>query len=114
MLIALVQTAPSLPVFLLGLPSGALADLIDRRRYFLVTQFWVATNAAVLYAGAIAGGLTAYVLLLLTSTNGIGVARRWPGHAAILPEIVRRVQLPSPLAWNAVAGSSSRRAGTAA
>src|SRR6266849_624950 len=69
MLIALVQTASSLPVFLLGLPSGALADIIDRRRYFLVTQFWVATNAAVLYAVAIAGGLTAYVLLLLTFTN---------------------------------------------
>src|SRR5258708_6779946 len=54
MLIALVQTASSLPVFLLGLPSGALADIIDRRRYFLVTQFWVATNAAVLYAVSIA------------------------------------------------------------
>src|ERR1700681_2916393 len=65
-LIALVQTASSLPVFLLGLPSGALADIGDRRRYFMVTQFWVATNAAILCAVALAGGLTAYVLLLLT------------------------------------------------
>src|SRR6478752_10307960 len=44
-LIALVQTASSLPVFLLGLPSGALADIVDRRRYFIATQFWVAANA---------------------------------------------------------------------
>src|ERR1700716_3265304 len=95
MLIALVQTASSLPVFLLGLPSGALADIIDRRRYFLVTQFWVATNAAVLYAVAIAGGLTAYVLLLLTFTNGIGLAMRWPVYAAILPAIVPRAELPA-------------------
>src|SRR3979490_1070775 len=102
MLIALVQTASSLPVFLLGLPSGALADIIDRRRYFLVTQFWVATNAAVLYAVAIAGGLTAYVLLLLTFTNGIGLAMRWPVYAAILPEIVPRSQPPSALALNSV------------
>jgi MFS family permease len=36
--VALVQTASTLPVFLLGLPSGALADILDRKRYFLVTQ----------------------------------------------------------------------------
>src|SRR5438128_1960520 len=48
-LIAMVTTASSMPVFLLGLPSGALADIVDRRRYFMVTQLWVATNAAVLY-----------------------------------------------------------------
>ncbi len=108
MLIALVQTASSLPVFLLGLPSGALADIIDRRRYFLVTQFWVAANAAVLYAVAIAGGLTAYVLLLLTFTNGIGLAMRWPVYAAILPEIVPRSQLSTALALNAVAVNTSR------
>ena len=44
--VALVQTASTLPVFLLGLPSGALADILDRRRYFMVTQFWVAGTAA--------------------------------------------------------------------
>src|SRR5215472_9310409 len=64
-LIALVQTASSSPVFLLGIPSGALADIVDRRRYFMVTQFWIATNAAVLYAVAATGHLTAPVLLAL-------------------------------------------------
>ena len=38
--VALVQSASTLPVFILGLPSGALADILDRRRYFMVTQFW--------------------------------------------------------------------------
>ena len=47
-LVALVQTASTLPVFLLGLPSGALADILDRRKYFMVTQFWVAAVAVVL------------------------------------------------------------------
>ena len=46
--VALVQTASTLPVFLLGLPSGALADILDRRRYFIVTQFWLAGTAAAL------------------------------------------------------------------
>ena len=107
-LIALVQTASSLPVFLLGLPSGALADIIDRRRYFMVTQLWIAANAAVLYAVALAGGLTAPVLLLLTFTNGIGLAMRWPVYAAILPELVPRSELPAALALNAVAVNTSR------
>jgi MFS family permease len=45
--VALVQSASTLPVFLLGLPSGALADILDRRRYFIMTQFWVAGVATV-------------------------------------------------------------------
>ena len=44
-LVALVQSASTLPVFLLGLPSGALADILDRRRYFLMTQLWIAAVA---------------------------------------------------------------------
>ena len=46
--VALVQTASTLPVFLLGLPSGALADILDRRRYFIATQFWLALVAIAL------------------------------------------------------------------
>src|ERR1700674_2514142 len=106
-LIALVQTASSLPVFLLGLPSGALADILDRRRYFMVTQFWIAGNAAVLYVVALAGGLTAHVLLALVFTNGIGLAMRWPVYAAILPEVVPRSMLRDALALNPVAVNTS-------
>src|SRR4051812_29861353 len=46
-MVALVQSASTLPVFLLGLPSGALADILDRRRYFMVTQIWVAAVGVV-------------------------------------------------------------------
>ena len=107
-LIALVQTASSMPVFLLGLPSGALADIIDRRRYFMVTQFWIAGTAAMLFAVAVAGHLTAPVLLALVFANGIGLAMRWPVYAAILPEVVPRSQLGEALALNAVAVNTSR------
>jgi MFS family permease len=110
-LIALVQTASSLPVFLLGLPSGALADIVDRRRYFMVTQFWIATTAAVLFGVALAGHLTAPVLLVLVFANGIGLAMRWPVYAAILPEVVPRSQLGEALALNAVAVNTSRVVG---
>ena len=110
-LIAMVTTASSLPVFLLGLPSGALADIVDRRRYFMVTQLWVATNAAVLYAVSIMGALTAPVLLMLVFTNGIGLAMRWPVFAAIVPELVSRRDLPAALALNGVAVNLSRVTG---
>ncbi len=44
-MVALVQSASVLPVVLFGLPSGALADILNRRRWFMFTQFWVAANA---------------------------------------------------------------------
>jgi MFS family permease len=110
-LIALVQTASSLPVFLLGLPSGALADILDRRRYFIATQFWVAVNAAILFAVTASGALNATLLLLLVFGNGIGLAMRWPVFAAIIPELVSRPQLPAALALNGVAMNLSRVVG---
>ncbi len=110
-LIAMVQTASALPVFLLGLPSGALADIIDRRRYFILTQVWLAANAALLYVASIMGWLTAPILLLLVGLNGVGLAMRWPVFAAIIPEVVPRAQLPTALALNGVAMNISRVVG---
>ena len=110
-LVALVQTASTLPVFLLGLPSGALADILDRRRYFMVTQFWVAAVAVVLCVAILWGGLNPYLLLALTFANGIGLAMRWPVFAAIVPELVNRQQLPAALALNGVAMNASRISG---
>ena len=110
-LVALVQTASTLPVFLLGLPSGALADILDRRRYFAGTQLWVALNAVVLAVMSLADALSAPVLLALTFTNGIGLALRWPVFAAIVPEIVPRHHMPQALALNGVAMNLSRIVG---
>jgi MFS family permease len=110
-MVALVQTASTLPVFLLGLPSGALADILDRRRYFAVTQLWVSLNALVLALLSVSGMLTANTLLLLTFSNGIGLAMRWPVFAAIVPQIVPRAELPAALALNGIAMNLSRVVG---
>jgi MFS family permease len=109
--VALVQTASTLPVFLLGLPSGAMADIVDRRRWFMFTQFWVAATAVLLCALAFADALNAPLLLFLVFVNGVGLALRWPVFAAIVPEVVPRAQLSAALALNGVAMNASRIAG---
>jgi MFS family permease len=109
--VALVQTASSLPVFLLGLPSGALADILDRRRYLIATQFWVAAVATVLCMFTLFGTMSPALLLALTFANGIGLAMRWPVFAATVPELVPRIELPSALALNGVSMNVSRIVG---
>ncbi len=109
--VALVQTAATLPVFLLGLPSGALADILDRRRYFIATQFWVALVAVALCVMVLSGKVTPPILLALVFANGIGLAMRWPVFAALIPELVPRNQLPAALALNGVAMNTSRIVG---
>ncbi|MBA3774683.1 MAG: MFS transporter [Ramlibacter sp.] len=106
--VALVQSASTLPVFLLGLPSGALADILDRRRFLMVTQFWVAGIATVTCLAVLMDWMTAPLLLALTFANGVGLAMRWPVFAAIVPELVPRTQLPAALALNGVSMNASR------
>ena len=110
-MVALVQSASSLPVFLLGLPSGALADIIDRRRYLIFTQFWVASVGTLLCIVTLLGAMTAPLLLALTFANGIGLAMRWPAFSALIPELIARPQLPAALALNAISMNMSRIVG---
>lgn len=107
-LVALVQTASNIPVFLLGLPSGALADILNRKRYFMATQIWVASNAAILCTLSFMDLLNPQLLLFLTFMNGIGLAMRWPVFSAIVPDLVSKDHLPSALALNGIAMNASR------
>ncbi len=84
-IIALVQTATFLPVVLVGVVAGALADLIDRRRLLLATQAAGLVVAAALAVVTAAGAITPLVLLAFTFALGRlhGVQRAGvPGHPA--------------------------------
>jgi MFS family permease len=97
-LVALVQTATMLPVFLVGLPAGALADIVDRRIMLIVTQFAMLLTAAALAVLAFADQVTETSLLALTFALGLGAAFNMPAWQAIQPELVERAQLPQALA----------------
>lgn len=77
-MIALVQAATSLPVFLVGLLAGALADIVDRCRLLLWTQGWMLAGAAVLGVLTLVGATTPWVLLILTFVLGLGAAMNAP------------------------------------
>lgn len=111
LMVALVQSAATLPVFILGLPSGALADILDRRRYLAATMAWGAGIAALFWICVASGTLTPSLLLALTFASGIGVAMRWPVFIAIIPEFVSNAELPSAIGLNAIAVHLSRLLG---
>jgi MFS family permease len=111
--VSLVQTATSLPVFLFVLPSGALGDILDRRRLLLVSQAWMLVAAALLAALTFAGEMTPLALLALTFAVGTGTALTVPSFQAILPELVGRAQIAQGAALNGVNFNVARAVGPA-
>jgi MFS family permease len=102
LLVALVQTATSLPFFLLALPGGALADVVDRRRLLLLAQFWMLGAAAALGVLTLAGAASPWVLLTFTFLLGGGAAMTGPAWMAAIPELVPRRELSAAVALNSV------------
>jgi MFS family permease len=113
LMVALVQTATSLPFFLLALPAGALADVVDRRRLLLGTQGWMLTAAALLGLLTLVGTTTPWTLLALTFLLGLGTAVNTPGWQAITPDLVPRPELPAAVALGGVAVNLARAVGPA-
>ena len=112
-LVALVETAGSLPVVLLALPAGALADLIDRRRLLLATQTWMVAVATLMGVLTVSGLMNPWSLLLLTFTLGLGSAINSPAWQAIVPELVPQSELPAAMTLTSVAFNVARAVGPA-
>jgi MFS family permease len=113
LMVALIQTAAALPSFILGLPGGVMADMVDRRRYLRWVIGFMMCSAALLSALALTGGLTPWLLLALTFSLGCGFALQAPAWFTVQTESVPRSLLPSALALSAVSYSSARAVGPA-
>lgn len=107
-LVAWVQAAGTLPLFVLGLASGALADQLERHRFLAFSQAWIALVALGLAVGAATDTLTPATLLVLCVLNGIGLALRFPVFSALVPDMVPREQLSAALTLNALAINLTR------
>jgi MFS family permease len=113
LLIALMQTAASLPVLLLGLPAGALADILDRRRLLIFFQTWMLVAAAVLAVLSFTGGVGPWMLIALTLLLNVGAAMNNPAWQAIVPELVERDELSNAISLNSAGFNISRAVGPA-
>ena len=111
--VALVQAATSLPVFLVGLPAGALADIVDRRRLLIVSQGWMLLSAAALGVLTLIGFMSPWILLALTFALGLGAAMNTPAWQAIVPEVVSPSELQEAVALNAAGFNVARAVGPA-
>ena len=112
-LVALVETAGSLPVVLVALPAGALADIVDRRRLLLVMEIWVAVAAGAMGILALLGQMTPGRLLSLTFFLGVGTAISSPVWQAITPELVSPSELQAAITLNAAGINVARAIGPA-
>lgn len=112
-LVALVESAGSLPVVLVALPAGALADIVDRRRFLLATQCRMFLTAGAMGVLAVLGQMTPSRLLLTTFLLGIGSAMSSPVWQAITPELVPSSDLAAAIALGSVAINIARAIGPA-
>jgi MFS family permease len=113
LLIALMQTAASLPVLALGLLAGATADIFDRRRLLIFWQAWMLVSVAILAVLTFLGHISPWALLAFTFLLNIGSAMNNPAWQAIVPELVPRDLIADTVSLNAASNNLARAVGPA-
>ena len=112
-MVAAMQAAASAPLFLVGLPAGVLADIVDRRLLLITANAWMAVTAAILavVAGANAAGVI--VMIGATFAIGLGAAAAAPAVQAIVPELAEGPLLAPAVALNSIGMNVARTIGPA-
>jgi MFS family permease len=112
-LVALVQTASSLPILLLAIPAGVLGEFVDKRRLLIAVQGFQTVVGLALALFAWAGLASPAVTLLLTFLLGAGSAVQGPAYQALVPEIVPRATLTDAAALSSIGVNIARAIGPA-
>lgn len=113
LMVSLVQAAAQLPVLLLAIPAGALADITDRRWFLVLTNgFMLAVSAALAVVAAL-GALGPWSLLALTALLAMGAALNSPAWSATVPMTVPRAELSQGLVLNSMGFNVARAIGPA-
>ncbi len=112
--VSLIQTAATLPIFLLAIPAGVLSDILDRRRFLIAVQVLLASVSGTLLWLSKTNALTVEYLVALTFVGGIGGALMGPTWQSIVPELVPRKDLKNAVALNSLGVNVARAIGPAA
>jgi len=112
-MVSLMQTATYLPFFLLSLPAGALADILDRRLIVLFSQIWMFFAVLGLAALTLCGAMTAWMLILLIFILNLGGAMQAPAWNSMTPELVPESQLEPAIAIQSAGFNCARGLGAA-
>jgi predicted MFS family arabinose efflux permease len=112
-LVALVQTADTLPDVLLAFPAGALADAFDRRRLLIGLQLFQVVVGAGLTGLTLTGHIDPPLLLTFTFLLGAGSAMAVSPYQALIPELVPRDQLRAASALGSISINLARAIGPA-
>ncbi|MFZ0731032.1 MAG: MFS transporter [Candidatus Sulfotelmatobacter sp.] len=113
LMVSLVQAAASIPVFLVVLPAGALADMVDRRRLLLFTQSWMIVAAGALGVLTLLQTVSPWMLLAFTFLMGLGAVMNDPAWQAITPDVVSPDRHASGVALNSAGFNVARAVGPA-
>lgn len=112
-MVALVQASTALPILLLSLWSGAVADNLDRRRVMLAAQGFMLLVSVILAIVAFAGWISPWLLLVFTFLIGCGAAMNGPAWQASVGDMVPRAALPGAVALNSMGFNIARSVGPA-
>ncbi len=112
-MVALVQASVTLPIMLLSLVAGAVADNLDRRRVMLAAQSFMMVVSVALSVCAWSGLITPWLLLLFTFLIGCGAAFNAPAWQASVGDMVPRSEVPGAVALNSMGFNLARSVGPA-
>jgi predicted MFS family arabinose efflux permease len=112
-IVSMVQVANSLPMFLFAIPAGALADIVDERRFLIFGEWGITIVSAVFAALVWLQLITPGCLLLFTFVAAIGSAVIAPAWQSVVAQLVPKSDLPAAVAANSVGINVSRAIGPA-
>jgi MFS family permease len=112
-MVTLVQASITLPIVLLALVAGALADAFDRRKLMIIAQGFMLVVSVALAALAYLGLITPWLLLLFTFLIGCGAALNAPAWQASVSAMVPREDVPPAVALNSMGFNLARSVGPA-
>lgn len=114
LMLALIQTATTLPFLFLSYPAGALADIFNRRRMLIGLHLWMLLSATVLTVITVQEMTTEWWLLILTLSLAAGNAMMRPAFSASIPAFVDKEDMHKAVTLNSLSTNASKAVGPAA